>query len=145
MANGRSHRLFLAVSFWPLMTARQMLRSETLPALFVLAVYGFWRGLEQADQQPAAAKTWLYFLGGGLLLGLTIYTYLPARILWLIFPATLLYLAWQKRPPQPGSEETLFSKMWRQTLLMLGVALLRPPPCSSTCSIIRPPKAASVN
>lgn len=119
---------FLAVSFWPLMTARQMLRSETLPALFVLAVYGFWRGLEQADQQPAAAKTWLYFLGGGLLLGLTIYTYLPARILWLIFPATLLYLAWQKRPPQPGSGQTLFSKMWQQTLLMLGVALLTAAP-----------------
>jgi hypothetical protein len=37
----------LAVSFWPVMTARQSLRSITLPALFVLVVYLFWRGLEE--------------------------------------------------------------------------------------------------
>jgi hypothetical protein len=108
---------FLAVSFWPLMTARQSLRSEALPALFVLALYAFWRGLEQSDKETAAKPTTLlYFVGGGILLGLTAYTYIPARILWLIFPATLVYLAWQKRP--------LFSQIWKQTIVMLAAALL---------------------
>ncbi|MCK5919939.1 MAG: glycosyltransferase family 39 protein, partial [Methylococcales bacterium] len=39
----------LAVSFWPLMSARQMLRSVTLPALFVWAVYFFWLGVGVRD------------------------------------------------------------------------------------------------
>ncbi|MFO7682314.1 MAG: hypothetical protein R6X34_19920, partial [Chloroflexota bacterium] len=108
---------FLAVGFWPLMTARQSLRSEALPALFVLALYAFWRGLEQSDKETAAKPTTLlYFVGGGILLGLTAYTYIPARILWLVFPATLVYLAWQKRP--------LFSQIWKQTIVMLAAALL---------------------
>jgi hypothetical protein len=117
----------LAVSFWPVMTARQSLRSETLPALFVLAVYLFWRGLEQAeknvsckDAKAQRKSTLLYYLGGGLILGLTIYTYIPARILWLIFPATAVYLVWQKRP--------LFHQIWRQTIAMLAIALLTASP-----------------
>ncbi len=116
----------LAVGFWPVMTARQSLRSEMLPALFVLAVYLFWRGLTQsgerisrrgAEAQRKEKKiSVFYFLGGGFVLGLTFYTYIPARILWLIFPATVVYVAWQKRP--------LFHQIWKQTLAMLGVALL---------------------
>lgn len=117
----------LAVGFWPVMTARQSLRSETLPTLFVLAVYFFWRGLEQSEKRYARKdaktqrkKTSLYFLGGGFILGLTFYTYIPARILWLIFPATLVYLVWQKRP--------LFHQIWKQTIVMLMVALLTASP-----------------
>ncbi|NHZ71554.1 MAG: hypothetical protein GWP17_00495 [Aquificales bacterium] len=113
----------LAVGFWPVMTARQSLRSETLPALFVLAVYLFWRGLEQSEKEISRKgaktqrkKTSLCFLGAGILLGLTFYTYIPARILWLVFPATVVYLVWQKRP--------LFHLIWKPTSAMLGVALL---------------------
>ena len=105
----------LAVGFWPVMTARQALRSEMLPALFVLAVYLFWRGLTQSEKARSRTNSLVYFLSAGILLGLTCYTYIPARILWLIFPATVMYLAWQKRP--------LFSLVWKQTLAMLTVAL----------------------
>ncbi|MBE2221926.1 MAG: glycosyltransferase family 39 protein, partial [Anaerolineae bacterium] len=107
----------LAVGFWPVMTARQALRSETLPALFVLAVYLFWCGLLSGKgAETQRKKQVVYFVGAGFVLGLTAYTYIPARVLWLIFPATVVYLAWQKRP--------LFHQIWKQTIAMLAVALL---------------------
>ena len=37
----------LAAGFWPLMTARQALRSSMLPAVFALAVLLFWVGTEE--------------------------------------------------------------------------------------------------
>lgn len=39
----------LAIGFWPVMTARQGLRSITLPALFSLSLYFFWRGLQKME------------------------------------------------------------------------------------------------
>jgi hypothetical protein len=102
----------LAVGFWPVMAARQGLRSITLPALFALALFFFWRGLqklESGDRQLEAHNAsvnprtlhvsrftshfslfTIHFLLSGLLLGLTFYTYIPARGLWLLFPALLL-------------------------------------------------------
>jgi hypothetical protein len=41
----------LAVGFWPVMAARQGLRSITLPALFALALYFFWRGLQKLESR----------------------------------------------------------------------------------------------
>jgi hypothetical protein len=98
----------LAVSFWALMTARQALRSITLPALFVLAIFFYWRAVEVAAdvklksggravpsflRRPA---TWRFTLAG-LLLGITLYTYVPARVMWLLFPALLALLFFYDR------------------------------------------------
>lgn len=95
----------LAVGFWPVMAARQGLRSITLPALFALALFFFWRGLQkleigdlrlETNKLPNRLSTshfslfTFHFLLSGLLLGLTFYTYIPARGLWLLFPALLL-------------------------------------------------------
>ena len=103
----------LAVGFWPVMAARQGLRSITLPALFALALYFFWRGLQKLEignwrveinrRLPITDPRLLFsFLPAGLLLGLTFYTYIPARGLWLLFPALLLFgglldRAWLRR------------------------------------------------
>ena len=111
----------LAVGFWPLMAGRQALRSIVLPALFVLAVALFWRGLEwvTADLASPSAKSrrpLTFFLAAGVLLGLTFYTYIPARALWIIFPALLGYLFFARRP--------LFKAVWPPMLLMLLVMLL---------------------
>ena len=108
----------LAVGFWPVMVGRQGLRSITLPALFVLALYFFWRGLgrlEIGDWRLEINNRLLFtFLLSGIFLGLTFYTYIPARGLWLLFPVLLLVggmadRAWLRR-------------VWPGTLLMLIVA-----------------------
>ena len=123
----------LAVGFWPVMAGRQGLRSITLPALFVLALYFFWRGLQKLEigdwrletnnrtRSVRAATSLLtdyrllfMFLLSGIFLGLTFYTYIPARGLWLLFPVLLLVggmadRAWLRR-------------VWPGTLLMLVVA-----------------------
>lgn len=116
----------LAVSFWAVMTGRQALRSITLPAMFVLAVYFFWRAAEKSggvgpnhdEKEPSGIpfyrKPVAYNLVSGLLLGLTFYTYIPARIMWLLFPALLLFLALFDR--------VRFQKVWAGTLLTLLVA-----------------------
>lgn len=97
----------LAVSFWAVMTSRQALRSITLPALFVLATYFFWRAIELSPvaeegnkgssrsflRRPATVR----FALAGALLGATVYTYVPARIMWLLFPAMLLLLVFYDR------------------------------------------------
>jgi len=126
----------LAVSFWPVMTGRQALRSISLPALFVLAVLLYWLAIRQRSKWPGrerAAKDGLdpeerarfsflsaarspitHYLLSGLILGITFYTYFPARILWLLFPSLLLFLALFDRQR--------FNNVWRGTLLMLLVA-----------------------
>lgn len=117
----------LAVSFWPLTSARQSLRSILLPAIFVLALLVFWRGLEcVAGRDPRAqtggTRSWcrsyrlLPFLAAGLLLGLTFYTYIPARGLWLVYPALLVYWLFRRR-------ELLRLMVWR-VALMLAIMLL---------------------
>jgi hypothetical protein len=115
--NGRAALLTaagLAVGFWPVMAGRQSLRSILLPALFVLALAVFWRGVELVSAK-SRMSLWR-FLTAGLLLGLTFYAYIPARALWIIFPALLIYLFITRR--------ILFKQVWLQTALMLGVMAL---------------------
>jgi hypothetical protein len=105
----------LAGGFWPLMTARMALRSSMLPAVLALAVLFFWVGIfgEQGSRgagvqggakpspQPSPGKRGSSpllprspapLLLAGLLLGLSFYTYLPARVLWLALPLWVGYL-----------------------------------------------------
>ncbi len=111
----------LAAGFWPVMSGRQALRSTLLPTLFVLAVTLFWLGFQQLrDRQSAnkmkSSRPLLKFAVAGLCLGLTIYTYIPARGLWTIFPALLVYLSFVYR--------TLFRRMVWPIGLMLLVMLV---------------------
>ncbi len=116
----------LAVGFWAVMTGRQALRSIALPTLFVLAVYFYWRALEKSggeDPGNKVAARWplshlqrpiVFSLVAGLFLGLTFYTYIPARLLWLVFPIMLLFLALFDR--------SRFKCVWPGTALMLLIA-----------------------
>ncbi len=111
----------LAVGFWPVMAGRQALRSIMLPALFVLVVAVFWRGMELLLAESSSSTTRglrprFLFPIAGLLLGLTFYAYIPARALWVIFPALLFYLYLVKR--------SLFRHLWWRTAVMLLVMLL---------------------
>lgn len=110
-----------AVAFWPLMTARQMLRSSLLPLLLTLALLLFWRGLRQVTirdwrLETAHQSPILKFLLSGIFLGLSFYVYLPARVLWALFPLLLLFSALTDR--------SLLRRTWRGTLAMLGTAVL---------------------
>ncbi len=111
----------LAVGFWPVMTARQSLRSITLPAIFVCAILLFWLGIKRLGRYRSAKLMSVgrksprsLFAVAGVLLGLTFYTYIPARALWLVFPLLMVYLLVVRRD--------LFYKSWRGVLLMLGIA-----------------------
>jgi hypothetical protein len=117
----------VAVSFWAVMTGRQALRSVTFPALFALAAYFFWTGLKHSlphrssehDSKPTTVglqSPATSFLFAGFILGITFYAYLPARIMWVIFPALLIFLLLFDR--------SLFSRTWRGTALMLLTAAL---------------------
>lgn len=114
----------LAVSFWAVMTGRQGLRSITLPAIFALSAIFYWRAIgregDTVHSSNARTAAWFSpgslpnFMAAGLLLGVTFYTYIPARVLWLLFPLMLPFLALLDR--------SWFSKIWRGTLLMLLLA-----------------------
>jgi hypothetical protein len=111
----------LAVSFWAVMTGRHALRSVTMPALFALAAAAFWDGLGAgrpagAGFIPARPVPAHRAVVAGLLLGATFYAYLPARILWALFPGLLVYWALFRRES--------FRRLWRPTLVTLGVAAL---------------------
>lgn len=102
----------LALSFWPIMTARQALRSVTMPALFVLAVLCFWQATLPPDGQRRRVGRW--YAAAGLWLGIGFYSYLPARLLWLLFPAMLVYWA--------VTDRARLRQAWRGTLGMLALA-----------------------
>ncbi|MBN2394116.1 MAG: hypothetical protein JXR84_25515, partial [Anaerolineae bacterium] len=62
---------------------------------------------------PRKAWTWALF---AVLLGATLYTYIPARVLWLLFPTFLIYLMLYHRP--------VFRRIAVPALVAIGVGLL---------------------
>lgn len=124
----------LAVGFWPVMAGRQMLRSIALPALFVLALLFWWRGIQRLETRDWRLESGcslisnlqsplLQFIIAGLFLGTTFYTYIPSRVLWVLFPALLGYAAvWRLFRQTPGSP--FLRRAWWGVGLILGVAAL---------------------
>ncbi|MCP4419958.1 MAG: glycosyltransferase family 39 protein [Chloroflexi bacterium] len=109
----------LAVGFWPVMAGRQALRSITLPTLFALALTFFWHGLQKTVNSKQYSLVTRHsplatFLLSGIFLGLTFYTYIPARGMWLLFPALLLLGALLDR--------TWLRRVWPRVILLLAVA-----------------------
>jgi len=100
------------VTFWSLSVARQALRSSLLPALFTAAIFFFWRSVSQAEDSPRRGPLSLF----ALLIGASLYTYVPARGLWVIFPLFLVYLALFHR--------TAFRSLSGPAFTAVGVGLL---------------------
>lgn len=105
----------IAVGFWPVMTSRHSLRSITFPALYVFALTLFWLGLRDR-RLPILGKKLSPFVMGGIVLGLTFYTYIPARILWILFP--LLAGCWTL------SGQADSRRVWRGTAMMLLIGFI---------------------
>ncbi len=77
----------LAVSFWPVATGRQVLRSGLLSILLALAGWAF---IKVTSQGSTAHRTAIVVFT--LAVGASLYTYIPARVLWIIYPLTLVVL-----------------------------------------------------
>jgi len=110
-----------AASFWSLATGRQALRSGLLPPLFTLAAYLYWRLVYKETRSCRFAYTknlvsWLEMGMFALLIGATLYTYIPARVSWVVFPAFLIYLAILHR--------ATFRRVWLPTLIAVSAGLL---------------------
>jgi hypothetical protein len=115
-----------AVSFWSLAVSRQALRSGLLPGVFTFAVCFYWRavygrGDARQDGSPGS-KGWLcalrrpYALACALFIGATLYTYIPARVTWIVFPVFLVYLALV--------HQSIFRRAWLPTLLAVSIGWL---------------------
>lgn len=102
----------LAISFWPLASAREALRAGMLPFFMGTAVWFFWQLLEQGKE--TAVRRWWFGAIFGVCVAITLHIYLAARVAWLVFPLFLLYLAWQRRK--------LFKQSWQPVLLGLLLA-----------------------
>jgi hypothetical protein len=121
--------LLMAVSFWPLATSRQALRSAMLPGEIALAVALFLQlqklAAEHTHAKRAKRRKWLLVIELGLVLAASLYTYIPARALWLMFPLAALINA-----VQTWNREARFAKDVKQTLLSRSTfaCLSRPAP-----------------
>ncbi|MGD2105933.1 MAG: hypothetical protein PVJ55_12555 [Anaerolineae bacterium] len=109
-----------SVSFWSLSTGRQALRSSLLPVLFTTAITFYWRsvyGPDGADLDDRSHRLSYWRLGvTALLIGAALYTYVPARVLWVLFPIFLIYLALVRR--------TTFKRVALPTLVAVSLGLL---------------------
>jgi len=110
----------IAVSFWPLATSRQALRAGMLPFLATAAALFFWSILRWGERKLDAAGRYEYWqlgwtvAGFGLSVAATLHTYLAARVLWLLYPIFLAYLA--------IIHKKLFRALWRPILAGLVLA-----------------------
>ncbi len=105
----------LAGSYWHLYFSRVAFRAILLPPLLLALVWCFWRGWFASDNQGrGGSKGWL--IAAGILLGLTFYTYLAARLLPLLF--LLFFITELFQPGFSRAKKTL------DFLLFGGVATL---------------------
>ncbi|MCI0397616.1 MAG: glycosyltransferase family 39 protein [Chloroflexi bacterium] len=72
----------LALTFWHVHFSRLTFRALYLLPLAITALWLFWRGWQR--------RRFRLFLGSGLALGLSLYTYLPARLLPLMLASFIL-------------------------------------------------------
>ena len=113
---------WLTISFWHVIFSRIGLRSISLPLFLAVGFYCLWRGLEGARSQVEARhasppsninspRPVIWFALGGLVIGLSLYTYSTARFAPFVIVALGLYIA------------LLHRQMLRQALPGLALAL----------------------
>jgi 4-amino-4-deoxy-L-arabinose transferase-like glycosyltransferase len=89
---------FLATSFWAVMVSRQALRSALLPTLFAASIFFMWQAVRPYAKQQSIQRRWpmisrlVSYVLAGLFLGLSLMTYMAARVLPIVFIAFWVYL-----------------------------------------------------
>jgi 4-amino-4-deoxy-L-arabinose transferase-like glycosyltransferase len=109
----------LAMTWWPVFFSRVALRGITLPLVFAISVYTLWRGFDLGGVEGrcrAGAVRWGWLALGGILMGLTWYTFTAARGLCIVLPVLLIHLAWVRLLPP--------KRLWPIALVTVGLAAL---------------------
>jgi 4-amino-4-deoxy-L-arabinose transferase-like glycosyltransferase len=89
---------FLAPSFWATMVSRQALRSALLPLLFTASIFFMWQAVRPYAKQQTIQRRWpvmsrlVSYALAGLFLGLSLMTYMAARVLPIVFVLFWIYL-----------------------------------------------------
>jgi 4-amino-4-deoxy-L-arabinose transferase-like glycosyltransferase len=115
---------WLAVLFWTVSTSRAGLRNITLTTLATLTALAFWWALARIEgwrdgaheRGVSRVQSASRFTLAGILLGLTVYTYQPSRVVPLIYVLFVAYLFWRERE--------LIKANWKGLALFFGVAAL---------------------
>jgi hypothetical protein len=129
---------WLTVSWWHLLNSRSGYRPVLLPLLLMLSLYFFWRGWELRDSSYVSRITYhvsrltyhvsritFYFILAGLFLGLSQYTYLPARLAPLIFVGFAVLWSFQTwRVKTRRVKNGNIKQLWLGLLVTLLVATL---------------------
>ena len=79
----------LSVGFWPVFYSRVGLRAISLPFSSALAAYFLFRAIDGRSKGPSGRPLW--YVLGGLFLGLSLYTYMAARVLPFILGVFIVY------------------------------------------------------
>jgi 4-amino-4-deoxy-L-arabinose transferase-like glycosyltransferase len=113
---------FLATSFWAVMISRQALRSALLPMLFTAAVFFMWQAVRPYAKQQTIQRRWpmisrlASYVLAGLFLGLSLMTYMAARVLPFVFIAFWVYLFILHRP--------IWKANWFGVIFIIGLGLI---------------------
>lgn len=117
---------WIAVLFWTVSTSRAGLRNITLTTLTTLTAWVFWRAFTDARSKEQDAKSVLprascfvhpaACLLPGALLGLTVYTYQPSRVVPLIYLVFVGFLFIRQR--------AIVRQNWRALGVFFGIALM---------------------
>jgi 4-amino-4-deoxy-L-arabinose transferase-like glycosyltransferase len=90
---------WIAMLFWTVSASRAGLRNISLTTLATLTALAFWWMMQKTtSRRPGTAR--LRLASGilpGILLGLTLYTYQPSRVVPLIYVFFVVYLFWRER------------------------------------------------
>ncbi len=96
---------------WTQVFARYAIRIELFALVIVLVFAGLWRAWR--------TQRWRWWAAAGILAGLSFYTYLPARLLPLVFIPVGAWAVWRSRP----ALQTRLPGLTLATVLALLVAL----------------------
>jgi len=93
------------------------LRAISLPLLSGLSAYFWWRGWQVKEAvRTVRFKSWHYFSLAGLMAGLSLHTYLAARVVPIFYGLFALYLLLTQRPT--------FRRRWRGIALFFVMYVL---------------------
>jgi 4-amino-4-deoxy-L-arabinose transferase-like glycosyltransferase len=116
---------WIAVLFWTVSTSRAGLRNITLATLATLTALAFWWALSKTEEwsgrrnEGKAARSTPHvfrFTLAGILLGFTLYTYQPSRVVPLIYVLFVAYLFWRERE--------LIKTHWKALVIFFAAALV---------------------